>query len=147
MPKLRRLKLSLKRDHALEATRVSIGNLKLVYVLIADKRVRYRDGRSRIVYIGTTKHGARRVAQSIAFRAESIFAMRGVRSFHARVVTCKPRRNVTTWRLLERAFLVSFREKYGEVPKCNKHGKRMTARTVFNYFRKRGVQRVLEDLT
>ena len=51
----RRLSLSLKRDHALQATRVSIGKSKLVYLLIADKRLKYKDGKSRIAYIGTTK--------------------------------------------------------------------------------------------
>jgi len=119
----------------------------LVYLLIADKRLRYPDGRSRVAYIGTTKRGARRVAQSIASRADVILGMRGVRSFHARVVTCRPRRNVKTWLLLERALLVLFREIYGEVPKCNSHGKKMRRRNVFNYFHERGVRQILEDLS
>jgi hypothetical protein len=87
------------------------------WLAIADKRIRYPEGRSRIVYIGTTKRGARRVAQSIASRADKILTMRGVRSFHARMVTCRPRRNVKTWFLLKRALLVAFRERYGAVPK------------------------------
>lgn len=52
---LRRLKLSMHRDHAMEATRVSIGKSKLVYVLAADKKIKYDLGKSRIAYIGTTK--------------------------------------------------------------------------------------------
>ena len=36
---LRRIKLSLHRGHALELTRVSVGKAKLVYVLIADKKI------------------------------------------------------------------------------------------------------------
>lgn len=146
MAALRRIKLSLKRDHALQATRVSIGKLKLVYVLIADKRLKYPKGRSRIAYIGTTQKGAQRVAQSIAARADTIFKIRGVRSFHARIITCRPRRNVATWRLLERAFLVIFRETYGVVPKCNSHGKKMGRRKVFNYFHPRGISRVLDEV-
>jgi hypothetical protein len=142
----KRLKLSLKRDHALEATRVSIGKLKLVYVLIADKRLKYPEGRSRIAYIGTTKKGAARMAQSIAARADVILGLRGVRSFHARVVTCRPRRNVKTWIKLERALLVKFKEMYGSVPECNSHGKRMKARDVFRIFSESGVRTVLEDL-
>jgi hypothetical protein len=47
---------------------------------------------------------------------------------------------------LERALLVLFRETYGEVPKCNSHGKKMGRRKVFNYFHERGVRNVLEEL-
>jgi len=43
----RRIKLSLKRDEALTATRLSVGKGKLVYLLIADKKLKYRKGRSR----------------------------------------------------------------------------------------------------
>ena len=85
-PQKRRLRLSLKRDEALRATRVSIGKQKLVYVLVADKRLRYPKGRSRIAYIGTTKKGVTRIAQSVAKRAEDILSLHGVRTFHARVV-------------------------------------------------------------
>ena len=144
MPK--RIKLSLKRDHAIAATRVSIGKAKLVYVLIADKRLRYPTGQSRIAYIGTTKKGAARIAQSVAARAEAILGIRGVRSFHARVITCRPRRNVKTWMKLERALLVLFREIYGEVPECNSHGSKMKQRDVFRIFSKSGVKSVLEEL-
>ena len=35
------LKPRLKRFHAIEVTRIAIGNRKLVYVLIADKKYRY----------------------------------------------------------------------------------------------------------
>ena len=38
---LRKLTVSLKRDEALRATRVSIGKNKLVYVLVADKRINF----------------------------------------------------------------------------------------------------------
>lgn len=65
-----RIKLSLKRDEALRATRVTVGKMKLVYLLIADKRLKYKNGKSRIVYIGTTKKGVARIAQSAASRAE-----------------------------------------------------------------------------
>jgi hypothetical protein len=77
---LRRLSLSLKRDAALTATRVSIGKQKLVYLLISDKRLRYGKSKSRIAYIGTTKRGVGRVAGSVASRADEILSRRGVRS-------------------------------------------------------------------
>ncbi|MHB8405613.1 MAG: hypothetical protein ACYDCJ_09340 [Gammaproteobacteria bacterium] len=143
----RRLKLSLKRDEALRATRVSVGKNKLVYVLVADKRLKYKDGKSRIAYVGTTKKGVARIAQSVAARADGILSLHGVRTFHARVVTCKPRRNVETWKKLERALLLKFRELYGEVPKCNSHGKKMKVIDEFRYFGKTGVENVIEELS
>lgn len=144
---LRRLQLSLKHDAALTATRVSIGKKKLVYVLVADRRLRYIKNRSRIAYIGTTKKGISRIARSVAVRANDILALRGVKSFKAHIITCPPRPNVSTWRKLERALLLGFKEKFGETPKCNSHGKRMRERDEFRYFRKRGVLRVLDELS
>lgn len=144
---LRRLQLSLKFGHALEATRVSIGNKKLVYILVADRRQKYELGRSRIVYIGTTRKGVSRVARSVAFRANDVLALRGVRSFHARIVTCPPRPNVATWLKLERALLVCFKERFGEIPTCNSHGKRMRERDVFRYFKKRAAAKVIDELS
>jgi hypothetical protein len=144
---LRRLSLSLKREAALTATRVSIGKNKLVYVLIADKRLRYKKGKSRIVYIGTTRRGVGRVAGSVASRAEHILGLRGVMSFHARVVTCQPRQNISTWLKLERALLLSFKTKFGEVPVCNSHGKGMRERDEYRYFKKSAVTNVVDELS
>jgi hypothetical protein len=101
-----------------------IGKNRLVYLLIADKRLKYKDGKSRIAYIGTTEKGVERIAQSVAFRADAILRLRGVRSFHARIVTCGPRQCVETWKKLERALILRFRERFGAVPKCNSHGKK-----------------------
>ena len=144
---LRRIQLSLHRDHAMHATRVSIGKSKLVYVLVADKRLKYQNGKSRIAYIGTTKKGTSRIAQSVAARAEDILNLRGVRAFHARVVTCKPRRNVRTWHYLERGLLITFKESFGEVPMCNSHGKNMKRSKEFAYFSEAGLREVIEELS
>lgn len=146
MSNKRRIRLSLKRDEALRANRVFIGSQKLVYVLISDKRLEYISGKSRIAYIGTTKNGTTRIAHSVALRAYRILSLRGVRSFHARIVTCRPRRNVKTWCKLERALLLRFREIFGEVPKCNTHGKRMKVTDEFDYFNRRGVKSVIDEL-
>lgn len=144
---LRRLSLSLKRDAALTATRVSIGKQKLVYILIADKRLRYGKAKSRIAYIGTTRRGVGRVAGSVASRANAILSLRGVRSFHARVVTCPPRQKIATWLKLERALLLSFKWKFGAVPICNSHGKGMKERDEFQYFSKRAANAIIEELS
>jgi hypothetical protein len=121
--------------------------MRLVYLLIADKRLKYKGGKSRIAYIGTTKKGVSRIAQSVAFRAEQILSLRGVRTFHVRIVTCKPRQKVETWKKLERGLLLCFRERFGEVPKCNSHGKRMKETDEFHYFARKGVRNVIDELS
>ncbi|MFN8640096.1 MAG: hypothetical protein U0360_11780 [Dehalococcoidia bacterium] len=88
-----------------------------------------------------------RVASSVASRADEILRLKGVRSFQARIVTCKPRQRVKTWLKLERALLIAFKKTYGSVPKCNTHGKRMRASDEFSYFHERGVHRVIEELS
>ena len=147
MGKPRRLSVSLKRDEALRATRVTIGKKRLVYVLIADKRLKYGRDKSRIAYIGTTKKGVARIAQSVAIRAADILNINGVRTFHARVVTCSPRRNVKTWLKLERGLLICFRERFGDVPRCNSHGKKMKERDVFRYLAKARIRNIIDELS
>jgi hypothetical protein len=60
--------------------------------------------------------------------------LHGVKTFNIRVVTCHSRQHVKTWQKLERALLLKFREQYGDVPKLNKHGKRMRLRDEFEMF-------------
>ena len=126
---------------------MSVGKSKLVYVLVADKKLKYELGKSRIAYIGTTKKGTARIAQSVAARAEHILGIRVVRAFHARVITCRPRKKVKTWHQLERALLLTFKDMYGEVPTCNTQGKRMRRSKEFNYFAEKGVRLVIEELS
>src|SRR5947208_1621403 len=97
----RRLSIKLRRTHAMEVTRVSIGDEKLVYVVVADKKLKYLEGRSRIAYVGTTKKGAARIAASAAQQAQKVLNLNGVNSFEVRVVTCRPRQHVKTWFKLE----------------------------------------------
>jgi hypothetical protein len=119
---VKRLRIALKRVEAMVVNRISIGHLKLAYVICADRRIKYRKGRSRIAYIGTTEVGIRRVARSAAVRSETVLGLRGVSRFDVRIVTCTPRQNVRSWRALERALILAFRDKYGEAPKANVHG-------------------------
>jgi hypothetical protein len=142
----KRLPISLNKKHAMEVTRVSIGKKKLVYLILVKKPLKYQWGQSRIAYIGTTKKGMGRIAQSAAARAEAILGLRGVRDFIVRVLTCPPRPNVKTWVKLERALLFVFRQRYGALPKCNTQGKNMKERDEFKYFRRDRLERMLEKL-
>jgi len=127
--------------------RVVIGKEKLVYFLVADKRLQYPRGRSRIAYIGTTKTGASRVAQSVASRAEDVLRRRGVYEFHTRIITCRPRQKVKTWFKLERACLMRFRDRFGRVPVCNSHGKKMTEAGEFEIFSRGRIDRIIDDFS
>ncbi len=112
----RKLSLSLKNFHAIELTRIAIGNQKLVYVLIANKKFTYPHGpKSAVAYIGTTKKGVGRVAGSAAERGQQILSLHGVKKVTARIVTCAPRQKVKTWLKLERAMLLTFRSEYGAI--------------------------------
>jgi hypothetical protein len=144
---IRRSAVSLRREVAMSVSRISIGREKLVYILLADKKLRYPSGRSRIAYIGTTKRGISRIAQSVASRSNHILNLHGVHAFEARIVTCGPRQHVKTWMRLERALLVAFRETFGEVPKCNAHGTKMKHSGVFDLFARTRIDTVIEDLS
>lgn len=97
-------------------TRASVASDRLVYVIVLTKRIKYPFGRSRIAYIGTTKRGVRRLATSMSTKAERALRKHGVREFAIRIVTCKGRRRVQTWKKLERGLLLTFREMHGAVP-------------------------------
>jgi hypothetical protein len=144
MPK--RLTVTLKRRDAMQVTPVSIGKKKLVYVIVTKKALRYPWGRSRVAYIGTTKKGMARFAQSAAAKAQDVLSLHGVREFSVRILTCGRRQSVKTWEKLERGLLIIFRQKYGALPKCNTAGKRMKARNEFRYFRRDRLEKALEML-
>jgi hypothetical protein len=118
-----------------------------VYVILADRKLKYTNGRSRIAYVGATRKGISRVLSSLAFRAKTILRLRGVRECSVKLVTCAELPKVETWRKLERALLVGFRKQYGQVPKCNKQGRGMGFRDVFDYFTRPRIARVIKDLS
>jgi hypothetical protein len=146
MPVARRSNISLKKNPAFTVTRVSVGDERLVYAMIADKKFDYPKGRSKVAYIGTTKNGIFRVTGSVAERANDILKLHGVESFDVRIITCPRRKHVKMWYKLEHAFIVAFREHYGAPPKCNDPTDGKNPRTVFNFFSKSRVKRVLDDL-
>jgi len=97
----KKLTVSLKPKHAMEVTREVRGKKKLVYIIVAKKPLKYHLGRSKIVYIGTTKNGMNRLAQSVAARAPAVLDIRGVREFLVRIMVCAPRSKVKTWEKLD----------------------------------------------
>jgi hypothetical protein len=143
----KKLLVSLKPGTAMTVHRLSVNAEKLVYVIVAEKPLTYKWGRSRIVYVGTTEKGIERIAQSAAQKAPSVLNLHGVSSFEVRVLTCKPRQHVKTWHKLERAMLLIFRQTFGEVPFGNSHGSSITETDEFRYFQRTRIERVIDDLS
>lgn len=128
---------------------------ELIYVLVADKKLCYPKGRSRIAYIGMTESGVHRIANSAAYRAEEILSQPGVEEFWARVVhfPLLDGRSARHWKkrpalLLERALLMVFREKFGDIPLCNSTGNKMKASfNEFECFSRKRIETLLEDIS
>lgn len=115
------LKVKCSKSSLLTVTRSSQWNDKMVYILVANKYFDYPNGRSRIIYIGTTKKGAGRPASSAVNKASQVFGkLRGVKTIEVHIATCRPRRAMPTWKRLEAALLDTFRNRYFRLPKYNK---------------------------
>lgn len=121
----KRLTVSISSKPAVVIHRRANVARRLVYIAVANKLHRYRHGRSSILYIGSTKKGASRVAASAAAKARDLLNAHGVKELQFYTVRCAARQNVKTWMKLERGLLLRFRERFGDVPVGNTHGKRM----------------------
>lgn len=134
----RKLHLSLSRTPVMTLGRAALGADRLVYILAANRPVKYPRGRSRIVYIGTTKRGARRVASSVAHRAEGLFEGRGMRTVNAHLLTYTRRSGAQKlWLKLERALLFMFKYEYGTIPLLNRMGRHFWPGKEFAHFSKK----------
>ena len=116
------LKVKRDKDPVMTVDARILKQKRIVYLLVASRPLKYRFGKSRIAYIGSTQLGVVRIAGSAAHRAEEILSAYGVRSMSVYVVWCRQRQGMKTWRYLERAFLALFRARYLANPKCNKQG-------------------------
>jgi hypothetical protein len=145
----KKLTIKTRNDPVLFIARHAVDEDRLVYIVVANKPVKYSFGRSKIVYIGTTKVGAGRIASSAAHLAPKVFDVRsethlyGIRGLDFHVITCQKRQKVKTWLKLERGLLVTFLHEFGEVPLCNKHGKRMAFTDVLDYFTEQRLKGVI----
>lgn len=118
---VRKLKVSSSKRALLTITRSHQWTDKMVYILVANKPHKYKNGRSHILYIGTTRRGADRPATSAVNKAtEAFYKLHGVKTIDVHIVTCAPRRALQTWKRLESALLDVFRNKYFQLPRYNK---------------------------
>jgi hypothetical protein len=146
VPPSRRLSVMVKWPPAMSVTRLAGSSQKLCYVVTANKIVGYSTGRSKVVYIGATDEGLSRVVTSVAARTDEILANHDLTHFDAHLITCNAVPRVETWRKLERALLLTFRDLYGEPPLCNRHGAGIQEEDEFSFFTRERIRNVLEDL-
>ncbi|MFH1384743.1 MAG: hypothetical protein ABIH47_07265 [Candidatus Omnitrophota bacterium] len=140
----RRPNIRYGKKPCLIINRTAFRDKKLVYVVCANKKVRYSWDRSRIVYIGTTKKGANRIASSAAYRGEVILDFYGIRHIEVNIVTCGSIQGAEMWKKLERALLLRFKEMFGELPRGNKAGRWIKWRDERKYFRVEKLEEVIK---
>lgn len=146
MARKRRLWVSLRTCEAARVYRECIRKKRLVYVFLANKVLTYKKGKSRIVYVGTTKKGVSRILSSMAHRCKTALKLPGVKWCSAHILVPKRRPGLKSWEELERWMLVKFKEIHGEVPTLNKTGKRMKEKNLSKCFRPRRIERIIAAL-
>jgi hypothetical protein len=118
------MRIQLAKKSAMTVHRRILTKDRIVYLLVGKKTFKYRGGRSRIAYIGTSKRGARRIASSAAQRADEVFSKWGSRQMEVFIASCSARPGLKSWAYLERALLAQFLAWYHQLPFCNKQGKK-----------------------
>jgi len=120
---MRSLRLRCPKKPLLTIERSKKIGTKMVYILAADRAQSYKNGRSFVVYIGTTGKGAKRPAASAVDKASQAFGvLHGVKTIRVHTVTCNSRKAMKTWLHLESALLSTFRNLYFELPTYNRKG-------------------------
>jgi len=145
MPK--RQQIRFDRHPALVIHKSAFRDKKLVYIARANRGLKYPWGHNRIAYIGTTKNGAQRIASSAAWKGEPLlYKEYGIRQLEFHVVTCGKVQGVETWRKLERALLIKFKELYGAIPRANRSGKNSHWKDERRYFSVEKLERIIKEL-
>jgi hypothetical protein len=137
-----RLKWQLAQA-AITITRAASGASELVYIAFANKPLRYH-GDSRIAYIGTTKNGALRVANSAVWKADVVLERKGIHTLEFWLIPAPRRGNQPTYLKLERALLLRFHERYHSVPIANKQGRNFFWRDELDYFTIGSIDRIID---
>lgn len=133
-PKSKSLRVKFGGGPVLTVNRKAIEANKVVYVALANKRVRYPTGTSAIVYIGSTMNGVSRIAASAAQKATALLSDHGFKQLNFYVVSCSSKKSVPTWKRLEAALLVVFRQVNGAIPKLNRQGSKLNGEAALAYF-------------
>lgn len=142
----KKLQIKFRKQPAIIINRIAFRDNKLVYIARANKKLRYPWGKSRIAYIGKTKRGARRITSTAAWKGEDLLFGYGVKHLEFNVVVCRKVPGLESWTKLERALLIRFREKYGDVPRGNNIGKKIRWKVEGQYFSTKALDKIIEAL-
>jgi hypothetical protein len=117
----------------------------MTYILVANKKFKYPSGeRTHVLYIGTTRKGARRPAASAVEKAMAMFgSVRGVKQIGIYLLNSESRRNVKTWQKLESALLAIFRQRYFRLPQENKKRGEYGNEEDIRYFKRENLLKIL----
>lgn len=140
----RKLSISRSKSFAVAITRRAIRAKKLVYIAKANKPIKYKLGKSHIAYIGTTKEGANRIAESAAKKAREFLIKHGIKKLEFFVITCGARKRIETWKKLESALILAFRSSFGEPPKGNSHGVKLKWKDEKEYFKTSALEKTIK---
>lgn len=112
-----------------------------VYILVADED--YKKNLSRIVYIGMTKGGAKRIAESAANHITGAIDndILKLEAF-AYTVNKEDKEKKSLPALLEAALLARHRERFGALPALNRRGG--SSDEADNYFTKPALDKILD---
>jgi hypothetical protein len=145
---MRKLNVEYKAQSVMDLKRSRRWSRKMVYVIRADRGIRYPHQRSRVIYIGTTRKGAERPASSAADKAFKAFEdLHGVKGVEVHIVTCTRRKHLESWRLLESALLVVFKYIHGKLPHFNKKiGQFRKIDQVNAFFSEKRLRNILKEL-
>jgi len=143
-----KLKISRSKGPVMRIESAAFEAQGIVYVLVANRQIKYRKRRSSIVYIGTSCGGASRVAASMVERAATAFAKRGVSTVYAQVLTSSGKQGVRTWKELEAAAIETFEQTRGELPLCNKRneGSLKSEEEIYRHYNRQAVLSALDDI-
>lgn len=142
-----KLVVKFRKQPSFVIYRTAFRDEKLVYIIRANKRLCYSYGKSRIAYIGTTKKGARRIASSAVGKGENLLYLYGIKHLELHIVTCGRVQGVETWKKLERALILRFRERFGEAPRANSAFKKGHWRDEKRYFSEKKLDKVIDGLS
>ena len=142
-----RLFIKISPKPAVTITRYGLKRKKVVYAAVANKQHKYPDGQSSVVYIGTTKKGVKRIADSAANQAKKQLFNYGVKRLSFYVVSCKALAGVESWKKLERALLLTFKAEFWSVPVGNKVGKNFKWKDEHKYFAERRLRTIIAELS
>ena len=137
----RKLNTKASTKAAITVTRAALRGDKLVYVGCANKRIRYKWARSRVVYIGRTEVGAGRVAVSVTSKAKELLGEHGLKVLEFFPIMPEGRQRIKSWNQLESDLLLEFRRTFGELPRCNK---RLEGKSLSGLFSQVRLRRIIE---